>query len=170
MSLRPPPITPVPAGTARMARTAFPQGNPYLTLRDALGTLFQKVDPTAVAMLSWRGAQPRRRPRAGGNVAVSAWGSAIWSGLRSKRGRLHADDRHGPRPTGEEQTPRPARAWGCPAWVATPVRVSSRSSARRLGSTGGHHGLGGRMGSAATVRGGPRATCGGRPRRGCRVM
>jgi transposase len=31
----------VPDDTARIARAAFPKGNPYLTLRDALGTIFQ---------------------------------------------------------------------------------------------------------------------------------
>ena len=36
MSLKPSPIPPVPDETARVARAAFPTGNPYLTLRDAL--------------------------------------------------------------------------------------------------------------------------------------
>jgi transposase len=44
MSLRPQPLTPVPDQTARVAQAAFPKGNPYLTLRDALGTLFQDDD------------------------------------------------------------------------------------------------------------------------------
>ena len=33
MSLQPHPSTPVPEDTARVARAAFPKGNPYLTLR-----------------------------------------------------------------------------------------------------------------------------------------
>jgi len=41
MSLRPQPLTPVPDQTARVAHAAFPKGNPYLTLRDTLGTIFQ---------------------------------------------------------------------------------------------------------------------------------
>ena len=41
MSLRPQPLTPVPDQTARVAYAAFPKGNPYLTLRDTLGTIFQ---------------------------------------------------------------------------------------------------------------------------------
>src|SRR5499426_4072707 len=41
MSLRPQPLTPVPDQTARVAQAAFPKGNPYLTLRDTLGTIFQ---------------------------------------------------------------------------------------------------------------------------------
>jgi hypothetical protein len=40
MSLRPHVIQPVPEETARMARAAFPHGSPYLTFRDALGTIF----------------------------------------------------------------------------------------------------------------------------------
>ncbi len=41
MSLRPQPLAPVPDETARVARAAFPKGNPYLILRDTLGTIFQ---------------------------------------------------------------------------------------------------------------------------------
>ena len=44
MSLHPQPIAPVPEQTARVARAAFPKGNPYLTLRDQLGTIFQDED------------------------------------------------------------------------------------------------------------------------------
>jgi transposase len=41
MSLHPHVIVPVPEETARVARAAFPKGHPYLTFRDALGTVFQ---------------------------------------------------------------------------------------------------------------------------------
>ncbi len=44
MSLRPHALEPVSEETARVARAAFPKGNPYLTLRDALGTIFQDDD------------------------------------------------------------------------------------------------------------------------------
>jgi transposase len=44
MSLRPAPLEPVPEPTARVARAAFPKGNPYLTLRDELGTIFRDDD------------------------------------------------------------------------------------------------------------------------------
>ena len=44
MSLRPHPIGPIPEQTARVAHAAFPKGNPYLTLRDHLGTIFQDDD------------------------------------------------------------------------------------------------------------------------------
>ncbi|HEY5869733.1 MAG TPA: IS1182 family transposase [Candidatus Tectomicrobia bacterium] len=44
MSLHPHVIAPVPEDTARVARAAFPKGHPYLTFRDALGTVFQDED------------------------------------------------------------------------------------------------------------------------------
>jgi transposase len=44
MSLKPQFIQPVPEETARVARAAFPRGTPYLTFRDALGTVFQDED------------------------------------------------------------------------------------------------------------------------------
>jgi transposase len=31
----------IPEETVRVARAAYPKGNPYLKLRDALGTLYQ---------------------------------------------------------------------------------------------------------------------------------
>jgi transposase len=48
MSLHPHVIEPVPEATARVARAAFPKGPPYLTLRDALGTILQDEDFTAL--------------------------------------------------------------------------------------------------------------------------
>lgn len=44
MSLKPTPIQPVPEETARVARAAFPKGNPYLILRDQLGVIFHDSD------------------------------------------------------------------------------------------------------------------------------
>jgi transposase len=44
MSLHPYIIAPVPEETARVARAAFPKGHPYLTFREALGTIFQDED------------------------------------------------------------------------------------------------------------------------------
>jgi transposase len=41
VSLRPQhPVPPVPDDTARVARAAFPRGNPYVRLRDGLGAVF----------------------------------------------------------------------------------------------------------------------------------
>jgi transposase len=48
MSLKPHVIQPVPEETARVARAAFPHGSPYLTFRDALGTVFQDEDFAAL--------------------------------------------------------------------------------------------------------------------------
>ena len=39
MSIQSAPIDPIPDETRRIARAAFPKGNPYLTLRDQLGTI-----------------------------------------------------------------------------------------------------------------------------------
>jgi hypothetical protein len=43
MSLRLHALEPVPEETARVAHAAFPKGNPYLILRDTLGTIFQDL-------------------------------------------------------------------------------------------------------------------------------
>jgi transposase len=52
MSLHPHVIAPVPEDTARVARAAFPKGHPYLTFRDALGTVFQDDDFAALFPLN----------------------------------------------------------------------------------------------------------------------
>jgi transposase len=44
MSLKPELILEVPELTEEVARAAFPKGNPYLTLRDNLGTIFEDED------------------------------------------------------------------------------------------------------------------------------
>ena len=48
MSLRPHALESVPEETARVAHAAFPKGNPYLLLRDTLGTIFQDDDFAAL--------------------------------------------------------------------------------------------------------------------------
>jgi transposase len=48
VTLRPDPIGPVPAETARVARAAFPHGSRYLQMRDALGTIFTDTDFAAL--------------------------------------------------------------------------------------------------------------------------
>jgi transposase len=48
MSLHPHVVEPVPEETARVAHAAFPKGHPYLTFRDALGTIFQDEAFTAL--------------------------------------------------------------------------------------------------------------------------
>jgi transposase len=44
VSLQPDRVSPVPELTARVAHAAFPKGNPYLRLRDQLGTVFCDAD------------------------------------------------------------------------------------------------------------------------------
>lgn len=44
MSLKPNRIQAVPEATVHVAQAAFPRGNPYLTLRDELGTIFADED------------------------------------------------------------------------------------------------------------------------------
>src|SRR3954469_1822040 len=64
MSLQPRPTPPVPDHTARVAHAAFPKGNPYLRLRDELGTLFGDSD--------FANLYPRR-----GQPAFSPWRLAL---------------------------------------------------------------------------------------------
>lgn len=49
----------VPEETARVAKAAFPKGNPYLLLRDKLGVLFE--DEAFAELFEWRG-QPAESP------------------------------------------------------------------------------------------------------------
>lgn len=44
MSLQPQPLKSIPQETVRIAKAAFPKGNPYLTLRDELGRIFADSD------------------------------------------------------------------------------------------------------------------------------
>lgn len=59
MSLKPSPVPPVPAETARIARAAFPKGNIYLTMRDELGVFFE--DEMFAPLFAQRG-QPALTP------------------------------------------------------------------------------------------------------------
>jgi len=61
MSLQPQPVCPVPEETARIARAAFPRGNVYMRVRDALGSLYS--DETFADLFPTRG-QPAKRPGA----------------------------------------------------------------------------------------------------------
>jgi hypothetical protein len=44
MSMRPKPIGPVAADTARVARVAFPKGTTYVQMRDVLGAIYEDED------------------------------------------------------------------------------------------------------------------------------
>src|SRR5690349_15915400 len=57
--LRPQPLPPVPAETARIARAAFPKGHPYLRAADGLGEIF--TDATFAALFRRHG-QPALAP------------------------------------------------------------------------------------------------------------
>jgi transposase len=70
MSLHPHVIVPVPEATARVARAAFPKGHPYLTVRDALGTVFQDED---FAALFPAGGQPGLPPWRLALVTIMQW-------------------------------------------------------------------------------------------------
>jgi transposase len=59
MSLHPQAIGPVPDETARVARAVFPRGNPYLQLRDVLGSVYADED---FADLFPRRGQPAEAP------------------------------------------------------------------------------------------------------------
>ncbi len=59
MCLHPRPVAPVPEETARVAKAAFPKGTVYMTMRDALGTIFEDED---FAHLFPRRGQPAMAP------------------------------------------------------------------------------------------------------------
>src|SRR6186713_1646102 len=59
MSLKPQQIGPIPEGTAFVARSAFPDGNPYLSVRDTLGTFYD--DERFAALFPDRG-RPAEAP------------------------------------------------------------------------------------------------------------
>jgi transposase len=59
MSLHPEPISPVPEETARIAHAAFPKGNVYMQLRDALGTIYD--DASFASLFASRG-RPAEAP------------------------------------------------------------------------------------------------------------
>jgi transposase len=59
MSVHAQPIDPIPEETARVARAAFPKGNPYMGMRDELGVFYQ--DEAIAALFPARG-QPAESP------------------------------------------------------------------------------------------------------------
>jgi transposase len=59
MSLRPAPAAPVPEETARVAHAAFPRGNTWIALRDAVGPIYE--DASFAALFARRG-RPAEAP------------------------------------------------------------------------------------------------------------
>src|SRR5262245_61044028 len=74
MSLKPTPIGPVPELTARIAHAAFPDGNPYLSLRDQLGTFYD--DGRFAELFPDRG-QPAESPWRLGLVVVLQYAGGL---------------------------------------------------------------------------------------------
>jgi hypothetical protein len=121
MSLRlPQPVPPVPDDTARLARAAFPRGNPYVLLRNRLGPVF---DDAGFADL-----YPRR-----GQPAYTPWRLALVTLMQFREG---LSDRQAVRPSGPGSTgstcspltwPMPALTTRCFAssaagcWTGMPV-------------------------------------------------
>jgi len=46
--MHPQAIAPIPEETVRVARAAFPRGNPYMTMRDQFGVLYDDQDFAAL--------------------------------------------------------------------------------------------------------------------------
>ena len=88
MSLKPSPVPDVPELTARVARAAFPKGNPYLRLRDELGHRL-----------------PRRRLRR----PLPQARTARTAPLEARPGHRHAVRRGPLRSPGRRRRPRPHR-------------------------------------------------------------
>ena len=142
MSLPLRPVPPVPEDTARVARAAFPDGNPYLRLRDELGTIFDDDD---FADLYPRPGTARRRPLAAGP------------------GHRPAVPRGPLRPPGRRRRPRPHR-------LEVPARPGAdRPGLRRLRALrvplppARRRGRGAAAGAAAGALQGPGAAQGPRP-------
>ena len=57
MSLQPQEVSPVPDETRRIAREAFPKGNRYIRMRDALGAIYH--DQLFAPLFPTRGSPPR---------------------------------------------------------------------------------------------------------------
>ena len=64
MSMHPEPVGSIPEETVRVAKAAFPKGNPYMKMRDELGTFYQDEDFEKLS--------PRRR-----QSAASPWRLAL---------------------------------------------------------------------------------------------
>lgn len=96
MSLHPRDLSVVPEETAQVARAAFPKGNPYLTLRDELGVIYED---RAFALLfsSQRGTRPDR-------LEVP-----LGSGTDGSRVRLYVAARVLESPLGERGRAEPTR-------------------------------------------------------------
>ena len=71
MSLRPDPIGPVPADTARAVRAAFRKGNLYVRLREELGTIYE--DDVFADVFSHTGQPAEARLSLSSGVCCNMW-------------------------------------------------------------------------------------------------
>ena len=74
MSFHPTAVDPVPDDTARVARAAFPRGNPYMRLRNKLGPLF--ADPAFAPLFATRG-KPAESPTRLAMVCVMQYAEGL---------------------------------------------------------------------------------------------
>jgi hypothetical protein len=102
MSLRHQPLAPVPEDTARVARAAFPKGNPYLTLRDQLGTVFQDEDFAALFPVC---GQPSLPPLVGGGTCAKRRRRAGRRGRWVRRSPAAFAPHNHPREGADEEVP-----------------------------------------------------------------
>ena len=75
MSMHPQVIGPNPEKMTRVARAAFPRGNPYLIMRDQLGTLYDDQD--FAAHFSKRGRPAEARLPVSPGLRVPIHGRAL---------------------------------------------------------------------------------------------
>src|SRR5262245_50733540 len=131
MSLHPAPAAPVPDESARVARAAFPQGNAWIQLRDAVGPLYD--DASFAPLFATRGRpsetpgsrsdprSSRTRDAPGGMLrVVRAWAPRRHP-LARPRGRLLSV---APPARAAAHTPPAARG----QWPLRPARTGAGSS------------------------------------------
>src|SRR3954449_954959 len=81
MSLKPTPVGTVPELTSYVARAAFPDGNPYLSVRDALGTFYD--DQRFAGLFPDRG-RPAETPWRLALVTVLQFAEGLSDAVRSR--------------------------------------------------------------------------------------
>ena len=120
MSLKPVLIQPVPEETARVAQAAFPRGNPYLRLRDELGTIFTDADFADLF--------PRR-----GQPGLPPWRLALVTASAVPRGPVRPPGRRGGAGAHRLEIPARPRADRPRLRLLGPVRVPRPPARRRRG-------------------------------------
>jgi hypothetical protein len=115
MSLRAPLFSVIPEQTEQIARAAFPKGNPYMAMRDAMGPIYYNPD---FAHLFPKTGQPAEAPA---NLALAT--VMQFASVSAKRSatpsmfsqRLHqTGSPRGYRMTGSTPTVAPSVTTGCP--------------------------------------------------------